>query len=383
MVEDAILTCLKRGADKKAVRCWYKLNETTKIRVKTGAGLSGFCEAGALVGQGTLGGALISQGVLDEGIKNQFLPGDRDEMNYGDVPLAPMIFQDDVIHLAGGISEARLANIKIDRVVKRLNLRLNQDKTTCLIMGSRKQMLDLSTVLDSDPLYCGNFQTDRKPTLKWLGQTLSSGGLSESVAATVTAREGKIRGACLEISQIVNDWRSKAAGGMETALLLWESCCIPSLLNGAGTWTEITSATVEKLNQTQSWFLRLIFQIGQGAPLASLLWDSGFLDIGFRIYIEKIMLVMHIRSLEENTLANQIYEEQKKMHWPGLATETFNICLELNIEDCNSTMVTKSEYRKIVIQACHRKNEEKLRALARGKCDRINHEEYGKKTIFE
>ena len=202
------------------------------------------------------------------------------------------------------------------------------------------------------------------------------------MAATVTAREGKIRGACLKISQIVNDWRSKAAGGMETALLLWESCCIPSLLNGSGTWTEISSATLKRLNQTQSWFLRLIFQIGQGAPLASLLWDSGFLDIGFRIYIEKIMLVMHIRSLEENTLANQIYEEQKKMHWPGLATETYNICLELNIEDCNSTMVTKSEYRKIVIQACHRKNEEKLRALARGKCDRINHEEYGKKQYL-
>ena len=102
----------------------------------------------------------------------------------------------------------------------------------------------------------------------------------------------------VSLSQIVNDWRSRAVGGMETALLLWESCCIPSLLNGAGTWTEVTSETEKKLNKTQSWFLRLIFQIGQGAPLASLLWDSGFLDMVFRIKIEKIMLVMHIRSLE-------------------------------------------------------------------------------------
>lgn len=298
------------------------------------------------------------------------------------MPLAPMIFQDDVIHLAGGISEARLANGKIDRVVKRLNLRLNQDKTVYLIMGSKKQLLDMSTELDSDPLYCGDFQTDKKTTLKWLGQTLSSGGLSESVAATVEAREGKIRGACLEISQIVNDWRAKAAGGMETALLLWEACCIPSLLNGAGTWTEITSATEKKLNQTQNWFLRLVFQIGQGAPLVSLLWDSGFLDMIFRIKIEKIMLVMHIRSLEKNTLARLIYEEQKKMHWPGLATEAANICVELDIEDCNSTNMTRLDYKKILIQACHRKNEEKLRALARGKCERINHEEYGKKPYL-
>ena len=48
---------------------------------------------------------------------------------------------------------------------------------------------------------------------KWLGQQLASGGLVESVAATVAAREGNIRGAGLEIATIVNDWRSQTAGG--------------------------------------------------------------------------------------------------------------------------------------------------------------------------
>ena len=37
-------------------------------------------------------------------------------------------------------------------------------------------------------------------------------------------------GACIEITQIVNDWRAKVVGGFETALLLWELCCVPSLL---------------------------------------------------------------------------------------------------------------------------------------------------------
>ena len=96
---------------------------------------------------------------------------------------------------------------------------------------------------------------------------------------------------------------------METALLLWEACCIPSLLNGAGTWTEISKQTEKKLNKIQSWYLRLILQIGPGAPLASLSWDTAVLDMIFRVQIEKIMLVMHIRNLEEKTLARQIYIE--------------------------------------------------------------------------
>ena len=147
-------------------------------------------------------------------------------------------------------------------------------------MGSRKQIQHVWSEIESQPLMCGNVETKIKSSFKWLGQILSSGGLSESVAATVAAREGKIRGACLEIGQIVNDWRAKTAGGMETALLLWEACCLPSLLNGAGTWTELSKQTEKKLNQIQYWFLRLILQVGPGALLASLLWDSALLEVG-------------------------------------------------------------------------------------------------------
>ena len=95
------------------------------------------------------------------------------------------------------------------------------------------------------------------------------------------------------------------------------------------------------------------------------------------------MLVFHIRSLDDNTLAKQIYEEQNQMQWPGLVKETATICIELYIEDCNSTRMSKCDYRKIVINTCHRKNEEKLGALGRGKCERIQNEEYGKKQYLQ
>ena len=36
MIEDAILTSLKRGANTKACRLWYELNKGTQIRVRTG-----------------------------------------------------------------------------------------------------------------------------------------------------------------------------------------------------------------------------------------------------------------------------------------------------------------------------------------------------------
>ena len=87
--------------------------------------MSDYTTVGAVVGQGTLGGALLSQGVLDEGISGEFAPGGEDEINYGEILLAPFIFQDDVIHAVGGLDKARRANEKTDRAVKKLNLSLN------------------------------------------------------------------------------------------------------------------------------------------------------------------------------------------------------------------------------------------------------------------
>ena len=231
MIEDAILTSLKRGANTKSCRLWYKLNENTKIRVRTGVGLTQYEDVGAIVGQGTIAGALVSQGVIDEGISANFPPGEQDELTYGSVLLAPFIFMDDVIHGAETIDDARRANTRMDRTVRQLNLTLNRNKYVCLVIGSMKQRTRVKQALLKDPLMCGEFETQLKDKFKWLGQILSCRGLGDSVAETVASREGKIQGTCLGITQIVNDWRSKVVGGMETAILLWEACCIPSLLS--------------------------------------------------------------------------------------------------------------------------------------------------------
>ena len=105
--------------------------------------------------------------------------------------------------------EARIANLRIYRVIKGLKLRLNEDKSFCIVIGSRKQRQEVKLELERQPLMSRGFETQLKDKFKLWGQILSTGGLADSAAATVEAREGKIRGACLDISSIVNDWRAK------------------------------------------------------------------------------------------------------------------------------------------------------------------------------
>ena len=148
---------------------------------------------------------------------------------------------------------------------------------------------------------------------------------------TVISREGKIRGACLEIAVIIIDWRAQILGGIETALMLLERCCIPSILHGAGTWVDMNASTEKRLNSIQSWFVRLVYQVGQGSPVSALMWDNFLLDMGLRVNIEKCMFVFHPRSLDSDSLARRTYTEQKEQNLPGLFQETKNICQELKI----------------------------------------------------
>ena len=62
-----------------------------------------------------------------------------------------------------------------------------------------------------------------------------------------------------------------------------------------------------------------------------------------RIWIEKVMLVLHIRSLGEDTLGRKIYEKHIKNNWPGLARECEIICKELNLPNITKQYISKTE----------------------------------------
>ena len=96
------------------------------------------------------------------------------------------------------------------------------------------------------------------------------------------------------------------------------------------------------------------------------------------------MLILHVRRLSDTSLAKQIYEEQRKNNWPGLAEETEKICGWLDIESVHATLLNVQDYREVVTEACHRVNEQRLREISAGKekTVRIENEVYEKKEYF-
>ena len=101
--------------------------------------MTDFTEVGAVVGQGMIGRALVSQAVLDEGVTEHLPPGGDIQAEYGDVPLAPLLWMDDIINSSIGIQETRIANKRVNLLIKQRALTLKKEKSVCLVIGTKKQ----------------------------------------------------------------------------------------------------------------------------------------------------------------------------------------------------------------------------------------------------
>ena len=115
---------------------------------------------------------------------------------------------------------------------------------------------------------------------KWLGDQLCN-GLNRAVMATIQARAGKLRRASYEILNIVKDYRAQRLGGFYTAILLWESCAIPSLIYNCSTWIGIGKKEEEAMSEIQEFHMRLILGSGPGAHKHSLRADFGVRTMKF------------------------------------------------------------------------------------------------------
>ena len=56
-----------------------------------------------------------------------------------EVLMAPLLFQDDLIHAYESVEAVRKANIGIFEVVSRLNLNLHKDNTSCILWDPRNR----------------------------------------------------------------------------------------------------------------------------------------------------------------------------------------------------------------------------------------------------
>ena len=251
--------------NKKVLRIWYKLNDDTKITVKTSVGLTEMTDVGALVGQGSGGAAVGSQAMVDIGLKN-YLSGSTDEIYFGEVRMESAAFQDDILKPSSDIFSAQAGMTRLAGLLEERGLDAHPDKTCYLVCGTELYKKKINKQLKDVPLVFGDFPAKRKSSDKYLGQILHEDGLEASVRETIKERTGKIKGAIFLTKTIVETYQMQGIGAMAAAKTLWEGAIVPSLLHGAGTWLGSSAETDSLCEELQLLFWRTIFQVPKSTP---------------------------------------------------------------------------------------------------------------------
>ena len=141
-----------------------------------------------------------------------------------------LTYIDDINRSIPHLNSVRAGNIKFSSLAKEKQLKYHPQKSCYLVYGPEDFKAKVELEALEEPVLLGKEVIHEKQEEKYLGDILSSQGLSASVRATVKDRTAKLRGPIYELRAVSEDVRMQAVGGFEAALDLYESCIVPSLL---------------------------------------------------------------------------------------------------------------------------------------------------------
>ena len=370
---DCMNELYKSKVQGKLYRLLYAMNRNTRICVQTPVGVTDEQDTGEGVGQGTLEGALISAVNLDTGV-NDFFHDSEYEVSYASVPLQPILYQDDVARMSLDLESAQMGISKMEALAESKLLNYNLEKSCFIVIGKNKERKQIQEQLVNQPLkLCGNDMVQEE-NAKYLGDWISCYGLSDSVNVTIKKRKGLVSLAIYEIRAVVDDCRSKVCGGLKVGIDIWEHAVLPKLLFNSGCWQDISDNTVQELEDLQLKFYRCLLAVGSGCPIPSLYWETGAKMIKYRILQNKLLLLHHIATLTEDSLARQVYEVQKNLNLPGLLQECNNFLVNAEVIDVGK--YTQTEWKRLVNAKINEMNRDDILNQMKKPYKKISYEEH-------
>ena len=330
----------------KCYRTWYRLNENTRISVKTSVGESKSAVCPDTIGQGGAGSALASSCSIGTAIYETF----KEEFStmLGKLGLNCLIFQDDIGKLNDNMDEVREGCDKIDETLKSKRLSLNYDKSKYVIIGGTKARKEILEQAKINPLTMGGVIIANAIMEKYLGDIIHELGCARSIQETIKERIGKLIATAEEIIKTSeNPWMG-GLNNSETPFKLFEARIIPALLNNCESWIDIKESHIKDLQDFQDEFIRRVLHLPPQTTKAIIYWDIGMMPMKWRIAGKKLQYVRKLQLKEDENLTKRALIEEVNLGIKGLAHECKEITDELGLQNIMNGNTPKSLIKRTI-----------------------------------
>ena len=273
-----------------------------------------------------------------------------------------------------------MGNDKVEAMAETKLLDFNLEKSCIIIIGQGKKKIEMENQFRATPPLLYGQEVQIVTEEKYLGDQISTGGLSSSILATIKKRQGLVIGKIFEIKAVLDDCRSHVTGGIQTGLDIWEMSVIPYLTNNSESWSGLSSAAVQELDNLQNLFYRVLLQVPTGCPIPMMYWDCAGFSMQNRILKKKLMFLHHVATLDKDSIAHQIYCTQKRLMLPGLVEDCSEMLAKWQV--CDITEYTPGQWKTLVSKKMEEKNTNDLLENMKRNYKKIDHN-IMKKEKFE
>jgi hypothetical protein len=313
----------------------FKMNESSKVIVKSPYGNTRPFDCPRIVKQGTvLGGTLCGSTTAEL----------CSELNQGGASVLSesvkgLLFVDDTITANSTFNDTIQSNDKCVLFSKRKRVRFNVPKCVQLIINYKDNTPYPILLIDGEEISIVE-------STRYLGDIFSDSGTNKDLIED-RVKKGKITtisimAMCTNITLGLHRIR--------VSLLLYEVVFLAAVLFNSQAWSNITTTEYNQLRTTQLKFLKRTMQVPSSTPNAFTYLELGVLPIQFKIHKRQLNFLHHILHLPSSDPVQKLHLQQLLLPFEKNWTNNVMLLIEMYGLDYESVKEMSQEAWKATVE---------------------------------
>ena len=336
-LEDCIISLWNLGINNQMLPLIYKMNESSRVIVKSPYGPTRPFNCPRIVKQGTVLGSTLCGSTTAE-LCGELKQGGASVLSES---VKGLLFVDDTITANHTFNDTIQSNNKVVLFSKRKRVEFNVPKCFQLIINYK----------DKTPcpiLFIDEEEIARVQSTRYLGDIFSDSGTNKDLIED-RVKKGKtttisIMAMCTTIT--LGLYR------IRITLLLYEVVYLAAVLFNSQAWSNITITEYNQLQTSQLKFLKRTMQVPSSTPNAFTYLELGVIPIRYKIHKRQLNFLHHIIHLPSSDPVHKLHLQQKLLPYEKNWTNNVFVLLQKYELDYDSIKdVSKEAWKETVEEA--------------------------------
>ena len=305
----------------------FKINQVTRIKIKTAYGETEYTQTGEIVKQGSVLASTLAA-LHTDGVNDYFSLSGLG-INYGQIHIPNLIYQDDIVRIEKTEHNMNKAN-KIHQVYQHVNrMQFHEEKT---VYVSNQSNLHITL---------NNITLKQEEAVKYLGDYISA---DMRYHHTIESRKMTINGIIAELKAITTCATSHME--IKAAIQYHQLIIVPKLLHNSETWSNLNKTEIKEIEKIYSQAIKRLIGIPYSTPTIGLFIELGIPSIEELIEKKKLMYFYRLMNQDDTKLTAKIFKQQQSMPEKNWASEIKEIIKKYQINDENIKGMKKNAWKK-------------------------------------